>query len=852
MGIMSRTRVFATRHVRRSAREMPSEREDDPPEGSRILLPSASRSRRRAGIRIAVACATVCLAWPVLYLVGINAFLSTGLFDVVINADPRVIDIHYERGWSFMPGHIHAKNLSIRGRDGNVEWILRIDAVEFDVSFLALVRQRFEVSSVHGRGISFRLRSRINGWEVTPDKVAGLPPIAGFGPIPVRPFQHCAPEDLSDAAYHLWSVSLQGVVAEDVREVWLDHGRFVGSAAAAGGFRLKPIRDVQVGPVHVDVVRGAVSVRDESWVEALAGTADVTVAHFDPRTTDGEALAHHESLDIDMHGALPDVGRVVRPLPKGAKASGTVDVKRFELHVSNGVAREGSRVEASTATASLTVGEDRVTGLFVLDAAIASGADGRPRLAFHLEGTEMNLARGGGPIGKARSVVVAGDSAELDCVRPMTDLRGAIDLSDADVPDAAALSLYLRAPSVVVQGGHLHGDAHLEGSMADRRASARASVRADGVRVEVSRLHLLGSAAAEASVQSFPWDTLAFEGPRIEVHSNVALRDGNLSVTADLAGSARASRWEQKDGDLVLPEVRVAASHVRGNLHGQSAPRGDDLVIERVSLEARASRWDTAHPIVGDVDARFSVENADLADMRALQPLLGRQSALVFESGSARGSADVRVSSKGGIGGSLRVAMDHAGGRLRETHVEGDVTLVGRVAAPSAAQGSFDVSGSTLSATHVQVTGASVGATDWQGEAALRQASIRLEPTPQLKGDLTLDASDTSALVGILMGKDLPGFLAGMLATPHLTGSGRLSVVPDRISVRDIDLQGGDLSVRGFFASGDKQSKAALVVKKGDVSAGFDVTESGVGVRLFDLDNWLRHEANVAAPLLRE
>jgi hypothetical protein len=237
----------------------------------------------------------------------------------------------------------------------------------------------------------------------------------------------------------------------------------------------------------------------------------------------------------------------------------------------------------------------------------------------------------------------------------------------------------------------------------------------------------------------------------------------------------------------VLPEVRVAVSHVRGNLHGQSAPRGDDLVIERVSLEARASRWDTAHPI-GDVDARFSVENAELADIRALQPLLERQSALVFESGSARGSADVRVSSKGGIGGSLRVAMDHAGARLRETHIEGDVSLVGRVAAANPAQGSFDVSGSTLSATHVQVTGASVGATDWQGEAALRQAAIRLEPTPQLKGDLTLDASDASALVGILMGKDLPGFLAGMLATPHLTGSGRLSVVPDRISVRDIGI----------------------------------------------------------------
>ncbi len=180
-------------------------------------------------------------ALALFYLAGINVFLSTGLFESVVDGDPRAIDIHYERGWSFLPGRIHAENLSIRGRDGNVEWILRIDAVEFDVSLFALARQRFEVSRVHGRGISFRLRSRLDALEVTPEKVDGLPDIAGFPRVPVRPYLQCTPEEWSDADYHLWTVKLGGVVAEDVREVWIDRQRFDGSASITGSFRLKPI-----------------------------------------------------------------------------------------------------------------------------------------------------------------------------------------------------------------------------------------------------------------------------------------------------------------------------------------------------------------------------------------------------------------------------------------------------------------------------------------------------------------------------------------------------------------------------------------------------------------------------------
>ena len=137
------------------------------------------------------------------YLVAMNVFLSTALFEMVVDGNPRTLDIHYDRGWSLWPGRVHAKGLSIRSRDGSVEWMLRVREVRFDLSFLALARQRFHASHVRGVGGSFRLRNRLDPWEVSPESVAGLPPIDGYPAVPVRPYSQCSISEWSDADYHL-------------------------------------------------------------------------------------------------------------------------------------------------------------------------------------------------------------------------------------------------------------------------------------------------------------------------------------------------------------------------------------------------------------------------------------------------------------------------------------------------------------------------------------------------------------------------------------------------------------------------------------------------------------------------
>src|SRR3984957_6481020 len=45
------------------------------------------------------------------YLVAMNAFLSTALFEMVVAGNPSTLDIHYDRGWSLRPGRVHANGL---------------------------------------------------------------------------------------------------------------------------------------------------------------------------------------------------------------------------------------------------------------------------------------------------------------------------------------------------------------------------------------------------------------------------------------------------------------------------------------------------------------------------------------------------------------------------------------------------------------------------------------------------------------------------------------------------------------------------------------------------------------------
>jgi hypothetical protein len=1103
------------------------------------------KGRRSLPFRLARALIVALLAIGLFYVVAMNVFLSTSLFARVIDGQPDVIDIHFGRGWSLVPGHIHAKNLSIRGRDGNVEWMLRLDEVVFDVSLRALAQQRFEASHVYGRGISFRARQRLDAPPDSLADVANLPPIEGLGPYAVRPPPHAQPERWSDTAYHLWTGHLEDVVAEDVREVWIDSARFEGSARIAGRFYLKPVRRAEIGPIRIDVHEGHVSTGPSVVVERLAGaTADLTVAPFDPRTAGGMDIVRAVSLVAGLHPMCPDIDRLPLPLPAGMAITGALDARQLVLNLRGGALRDGTKVDATLPHGIVTFtggesGEHRFTAALAVAGGVtrAAGEAGREQLDFGAQLTDLDVARtsdSSSPVGVFLHVprtTVTGDARALDLADMLADVHLSVDVAEGELPDVRALSVYIPATTpLALQTGTGRVSVHLETWRAEKRAAGHANLRVERLGLRLGKMRVQGEASAEASVGQLLWDTsrtsdvklalqvsggaLASEQSpavllvrlanlRVETRAaEVDLQDplrklaaaividagevvapdllgaylpkasemhillgkarfslgceltlenhlarGTLDVSSerfgfsfrdfrvavDLRVKARVHDWQWERGDLALDQAGVDVTHVsvyrpeQGSGSGQgdvpappacvdcspSPPATPALSFARILLGARSphfafsdplaqvalsaslvdarvhdsasvnaflptgvpfliranegsfssdiqaeiekhvlkgtivlrakgmgiggkaahiegdidvlarvSDWDLAEntldvedahvlfshvtggfrgaradhavaapaiapasdipgtparadnpdfradqvelwastptldlvtPSLQNIDGRVAIVGAVLPDATVIMPLMSADPIVAVEFGGARVSGDLEMSStRRTAHGKVDVDMAHTGIRFHETHLAGDFKVSAQILGYDPDLKRFDVSGTSFAMRDVQVTNASTDTSRWAGDVAFKEASLRLDPDPELDGKLTVEARDASPILAILLGNGLPKIFVGLTRMPHLSGAARLTMGSHYVALRDLNAHGGDISIEGIYVVGQKHRSGAFVVGKGPFSAGFRLDDGGAHLRLFGLKSWLQDQTRTSLRLLDE
>jgi hypothetical protein len=489
------------------------------------------------------------------YLVGINLFMSTALFGMAINADPKTLDIHFDRGWSLRPGRVHAKNLSIRSRDGSVEWMLRIDEVQFDLSFAALAKHRFAASHVRGYGGSFRLRSRLDPWQVNPARVARLPPIAGFPAVPVRPYSQCSASEWSDADYHLWTVQLEDVHAEAVAELWIDGYRLEGSTSTSGRFFLKPVRAIEVGPLHTEIRRGDLTAGGERWIEGLDASADFTLPRFDPRLQKGNDLLRTLSLGVETHGVVPDLGKLPIATPSDVRLRGALQLRRLGLRFEGGRALPGSHVDGVGPAVVLEQGEHRVTSSVALTGDVQDGAES---LALHVVAGAARLERAGQTIVVAPRVDMMATARAPEVGRDVEGLHLTVESPELETPDVRAFAPYIPASAkVTLASGRARGGAWGEAWPDESRARGRANMQAEDLDVRVADVHLRGGAGAEASLSSLDWSTGRIEGPqaavtidsRVEVGAKKGAGRGN-EFAADVRAVAVTRGYRPEDGTV--------------------------------------------------------------------------------------------------------------------------------------------------------------------------------------------------------------------------------------------------------------------------------------------------------------
>jgi hypothetical protein len=542
-------------------------------------------------LRIAIGAA---VGLAVAYVLAINVFLSTSLFGRVINAKPQTIDVHYARAWSVVPWRIHAHHLSIRGRDGNVEWILHIEDVRFAVSWSGLARMRFAASHVRGRGVEFRLRQRLDAPPTSEQDCAGLPPIEGLPPCSARPPPEPAPEIWSDSAYNLWTVHLEDVDAEDTREVWIDRARFEGVARIAGRFYLKPIRAVDVGPVDVNVLHGRTSEGGAPVAEALDGTRlSVTVAPFDPRTVGGD-LIHHVSADVDARAEIPDVARLGVPVPSGVTLGGAASVERAAVHVRSGVLQHDGQVRLR-ARLQADSRDHHVTAATNLRADIERGPPGQgDQLALAAELTDVDVFRrvstrvAESPFFRAPRVDVAADSRDLDLLQPLGDLHVAVDMAGAHLIVARVLTDYVPpTAAVAVENGRATVEAHLELWPGEHRERGHATLRADDLDFRLAKMRVRGTTTLRARFDSYDSDSGSLRRPELAVDvedGTLSSQDAPATALVRIHGARLLARGERVgvddplralDVSISIPEGRVVARRL---LHAY-LPKGENWQV---------------------------------------------------------------------------------------------------------------------------------------------------------------------------------------------------------------------------------------------------------------------------------
>lgn len=582
--------------------------------------------------RIAIRAGVALLSLWTFYLVGMNVFLSTSLFEKAINGDPETVEIHFRRGWSLFPQRIHAEHLSIKASDSNVEWILRLEEVDFDVSFLELARKRFTIDRARGRDVSFRVRQKKPSPLLTDEYLTHLPPVPTFGRLPIRPATPPDPDRWSDADWHLWTVTLRDVVADDVREVWIDQQRFEGRARITGAFYLKPIRSVWVGPIATEVFEGRTTWAGKTIAEDIVGRLDLRVRTFDPRFVDDTGLLRHVELGTDLRFRIPDVNNLAIQIVPDVDVHGPAEFERLRVRVVDGVVRDDTSVAASLPATLLAMDGHRFRGAFELRADVTPASErGASELAGRLHAQQVTIGRddiaseptapnaptldpnaadlAATAIGEVDVVDATFDARALDVTRdPFADLHLSLRTRGLGVADARVLDAYLPAEntSIAFEGGAAEGLAEAEIWRAEHRLRGHVKVATGDVAVRVAKLGIVGTSTANLTVDAFDWEARTFDG----LHLTARATDGSFA-TKKPTDPARGRMIDFADLDVMIDAPHVALADPLRTFDAAVAVRRAEVVDPKLLAAYLPKGKDAAIVTGADVGGRAEFEVVD-------------------------------------------------------------------------------------------------------------------------------------------------------------------------------------------------------------------------------------------------
>jgi hypothetical protein len=767
------------------------------------ILPLASsarphRKRVRWG-RLARRALYAVAILAVSYLVAANVLLRTRLLRNAISGSPvsfaisgqtSDLRLDYASAYSIFPGRVHLDGLTIRGRDQSVEWLLTVDHADVAVSLVDLLHRTFHASRLRASGFTIRARLRLDRAGATPQVVAALPPIAGFADPPLRDAGPRAPP-LTDASYNLWTIDLENVDVEHVREVWIHTVRSEGDSHVYGRWLFRPQRWLDVGPASVHVDGVDISYGSHPLATGVRGSFGATVHPFDLRQPKGLEIFENVSTNGQL-GGRANVDEALRLLAPGRGVTLTRWEGPFDSHVvlDHGRLADGTRVGIDAKDCAIEANGLAFAAAIRTDLGVEAGVG-----TVDTRVTGLRVSRSGSEQARITSIAATVTSRHLQIAQAFDDARFALDVTGAETDLVAWKHDLPPASASLVRSAIVKAHGHAEGSIPGAWATGTATITSDDLAAQLGPAVVAGKLAMHVDLRRGTWASRTFD-----------LSGSNATFSLVSARTERSAV-----PFLAVPSITAVAPHL------VLAPAGMD---GRVSIDLPA---------------------ADLVELGRLREVIPLPAGIAIEGGRGRARlhADVELDS-GSAKGDAEIVTQGMRARVGSTELFGDLDLALRASRSGGAGGATDLSGSSLAVTHAGTGSGAPPEDAWWANAALREATLRTIGGVHLDAKVHVAAKDASpATVLVAENTGVPTWASDIFRMPSLDADAQVLVDPSSVELRSVVARGaGSTSIRAEYARRDGRQVGAVLLDLGWIDLGYDLTEGSTGLVLLGPQAW--------------
>gem|GEM_PF-6857046 len=471
--------------------------------------------------------ALVLVAVYALYLVAGNVILGTGLLRSWLNGNPEKVKVEYASAWTPWPGRISVRGLSLRYQDDNLQMLLGLGTATVDIDLPALTNHTFRAKRLRATDAVFRLRNRVESLEGVAGRVAAFPPIDGFADPPVHPREARKKKPpIPEDQYDLWAVQLDDISAS-IREIWTMEVRYRGAGSIAGGFKLRPRRDLSIAPSVVLLDGGIVSIGEEDLVRGNVSRIAANMDAYDVRVPKGTEVFRHLSATVHQSGEVVSLAGVARTYGAGSgvTVSGGAGSLASDVRIEHGVLLPESRASYQTSDVRVTTPVGSVASDVALVARVQQSAE-KPTL---LADATIGRAALRFPGARADAVDVRDAHATADLGN--ADLAASFSLAAVSVGVTSAYAANVRelqplAPErVTFESGALGMSAR--GEYRDGRLDGRVEASLEAVRATLANVSLVATGKAFSNVVAKDVATsIVLPSSAVDLH-DIAIRSGS-------------------------------------------------------------------------------------------------------------------------------------------------------------------------------------------------------------------------------------------------------------------------------------------------------------------------------------